>query len=167
VGEVADTIVTAPVPAVGDPVGTDSGVGVTAGIDQVLHLAVVPRGADGSARCSDPWRSLPNVLTALRLVLTLPISWAVLTNRFTLALVLFVIAGLSDALDGWLARRFNWQSQLGAFLDPAADKILMGLVFILLAFEQHIAAWFAALVVGRDLVIALGAVTYRAFYGPF
>ena len=112
-------------------------------------------------------RFIPNIITCARLLLALPITWALCNGSFEIALALFVVAGVSDGLDGWLARRYGWQSRFGAFLDPAADKMLMGLVFIVLALQGQIALWFATLIVGRDLIIAIGALSYRLLYGPF
>lgn len=70
-------------------------------------------------------RHLPNLLTLLRLLLTLPIAWLLLSERFAAALWLFAVAGASDALDGFLARRFGWVSRVGSVLDPLADKLLL------------------------------------------
>ena len=110
---------------------------------------------------------LPNALSVLRLVLGLPIAWAILQHATVLALLLLVAACVTDVLDGWLARRYGWQTELGALLDPAADKILMGTTFMVLAWAGHVAVWLALLVVGRDLLIAGGALVYRALHGPF
>lgn len=103
---------------------------------------------------------LPNLLTCLRVVLVLPIVWALLERQFSSALVLFAVAGVTDALDGFLARRFNWQSRLGAWLDPLADKLLLVSSFIVLAVIEALPWWLVLLVVIRDLVITLGAALY-------
>ena len=116
---------------------------------------------------SDRWQSLPNILSGLRLVLGVPIALAILQRATGIALLLLLLACVTDILDGWLARRFGWQTRLGAFLDPAADKILMGLTFMVLAWSSHVAVWLAVLVVVRDLVIAGGALAYRVRFGPF
>lgn len=74
---------------------------------------------------------------------------------------MFFIAGVSDGLDGFLARRFGWFSRLGSFLDPAADKLLMTAIYLTLGLMEHLPVWLVGLVIGRDLVIVLGALAYR------
>jgi len=77
------------------------------------------------------------------------------------AFTLIFIAGASDALDGFLARSFKWQSKLGAFLDPLADKLLLIVVFVTLAYKEVIPNWLAVIVVSRDFLIILGAIIYH------
>ena len=77
------------------------------------------------------------------------------------AFILFFIAGVSDGIDGFLARAFNWKSKLGAMLDPIADKLLLTVIFITLAFKGVIPVWLAVLVVLRDIIIIIGAITYH------
>ncbi len=77
------------------------------------------------------------------------------------AFLLMFVAGVSDGLDGFLARAFNWRSRLGAILDPLADKALLVFVFLMLAHKGVIPLWLALLVVFRDVIILLGATTYR------
>jgi len=77
------------------------------------------------------------------------------------AFVLIFIAGLSDALDGYLARAFSWQSNLGSFLDPIADKLLLIVFFVLLSHKNIIPIWLTGLVVGRDIIIVVGASFYQ------
>ncbi len=105
--------------------------------------------------------SLPNIICVLRLALVPPVAWAILTGRYALALALLLIAAVSDALDGYLARRFGWITVLGQVLDPAADKLLLVTVFVTLAMQQHLPAWLCVAAVARDAVIAGGAVAYR------
>ena len=116
---------------------------------------------------SDRLRQLPNALSGLRLALALPVAWAIVERAIPAALLLLVAACATDVLDGWLARRHGWRTQFGAFLDPAADKILMGTAFLALACTGHVAVWLAVLVIGRDLLIAAGALVYRLLRGPF
>ena len=78
-----------------------------------------------------------------------------------IALVLIFIAGISDAADGFLARKFNWQSRLGSFLDPIADKLLLVVIFVSLALKDLIPIWLAVLVVARDVIIVAGASYYQ------
>lgn len=112
-------------------------------------------------------RQLPNTLCVARLLLVAPVLWAITNAQFEIALILFVAAGITDAADGFLARQFDWRTELGAFLDPVADKILMVFVLIWLALEQLVPAWLSLLLIGRDLVIVSGALAYRALIGPF
>jgi cardiolipin synthase len=114
-----------------------------------------------------PWRHLPNLISLLRIALVVPVAWMILQHRYDTALWLALIAGLSDALDGWLARRFGWRSRLGAFLDPAADKLLLMTSYLVLAFMLVVPWWLTALVLGRDAVILGGALAYRIWVGPF
>lgn len=109
---------------------------------------------------------LPNLLTILRLVLVVPTVIALQNEDFGAALALLLIAGLSDGLDGYLARRFDWHTRLGAILDPLADKIFAVSIYLTLGSEHLVPRLLVALVVGRDLVIVLGAAIYRWLFGP-
>ncbi len=106
-------------------------------------------------------RLIPNALTLLRLLLALPVGWLILSEQFVPALVVGFFAGLTDAVDGWLARRLNAYSRFGAALDPVADKTLMFVVFISLAIVGLVPWLVAAVVVVRDLVILAGASAYH------
>lgn len=112
-------------------------------------------------------RQIPNLLTLLRIVLVLPFAWFVYQSRFDWALLLFFIAGLSDAIDGFLARQFNWRSRFGAIADPTADKLLLVTAYVMLAWTHHIALWLCVLVMARDLVIVLGAALYYRRFGSY
>ncbi|HEX6998887.1 MAG TPA: CDP-alcohol phosphatidyltransferase family protein [Gammaproteobacteria bacterium] len=112
------------------------------------------------------WRWLPNAICVVRLLLVVPVVVLLLQRRYGAALVLFMIAGASDAIDGFLAKRFAWQSRLGSLLDPAADKLLVVSVFVSLAYLGLIPAALAAVVVLRDAVIVLGALTYQLVIEP-
>lgn len=101
------------------------------------------------------------------MVLTIPVAWAILEGRYPLALVLFFIAGFTDGLDGFLAKRFSWQSRLGGLLDPAADKLLMITAFVTLWIAGYVPAWLLLVVLLRDIVIVLGAAFYHWRVGPF
>lgn len=102
-----------------------------------------------------------NILTAFRIVLTLPFLYLVKQGRFGTALLVFFIASLTDFFDGYVARRFNQQSPLGRFLDPLADKLLTTATYIVMAIPHEgfpsIPVWLAAAVVGRDIVILIGS----------
>ncbi len=113
------------------------------------------------------WRHLPNAITVLRMLLVLPMAWLILEHRYGGALAVAAIAGGSDALDGYLARRCDWRSRLGGMLDPLADKLLLVVAFITLAIVGGLPVWLAGLVIGRDLVIVGGALAYHALVGRF
>jgi len=85
----------------------------------------------------------------------------ILEQRFDIALVLFAIAGISDGLDGYLAKRNQWQSRLGGLLDPLADKVLLVSSYLALAILGLIPVWLMGLVILRDLVIVTGALVYN------
>lgn len=99
---------------------------------------------------------LPNLITLLRLLLVWPTVVAILGERFGLALFLFLLAGISDALDGFLAKRFGWQSRLGAILDPIADKLLLVSCYWVTYSVGLLPFWFVCLILFRDLAILTG-----------
>jgi len=101
-------------------------------------------------------RWLPNALSILRLLLIPPMIGLLLNEAYFWTLVLFALAGVSDGVDGWLAKRFGWQTRLGALLDAAADKWLMASIFITLGWIGLVPVWLVALVFIRDLWIVLG-----------
>ena len=110
-------------------------------------------------------RHLPNMITVLRFVLIVPVVLSLLGENFRWGLAFFAIAGLSDGLDGFLARHFGWTSRFGAIADPLADKILMGVVFIALTVTGHVPVWLTAAVLLRDVVIVTGAAFYHWLFG--
>ena len=110
-------------------------------------------------------RQLPNAITVVRVVLVAPCGWLLWQDAILEALTLIAIAGASDAIDGILARRFDWRTRFGAFADPAADKLLVVVVFAVLAIKGHVPLWLVAIVVGRDLVIISGAFAFRQLIG--
>jgi len=110
---------------------------------------------------------IPNLLCVGRMLLVPPLVWLLAHEDYRLALALFVIAGATDALDGFLAKRFGWRTQLGGLLDPAADKLLLSSVFLTMGFVGLVPLWLVALVVLRDVVIASGALSYRMLIGSF
>jgi cardiolipin synthase len=111
-------------------------------------------------------RQIPNIISAIRILLVAPIAVALANHQLPTTIVLFGVAALSDAADGYLAKRYGWQSELGAVLDPAADKLLMATVFITLAYMKLVPLWLMAAAVARDAIIALGALIYRFWFGP-
>lgn len=110
---------------------------------------------------------VPNAVTLLRLLLAWPLYQALDAGQFARAALLASIAGASDLLDGWLAKRFGWVTRLGGMLDPLADKLLVLAAFLGLHGAGLVPLWLVALVVGRDLVIVSGALAYRLVIGPF
>jgi cardiolipin synthase len=111
-------------------------------------------------------RQIPNIITSMRILLVVPIAVALLNHRLPATIGLFGVAAVSDAADGFLAKRFSWQSELGAVLDPAADKLLLATVFVALAYLRLIPLWLMAVAVARDGIIVAGALLYRFFVGP-
>jgi len=106
-------------------------------------------------------RDIPNVITIFRFLLVPPVVILLLQERFTAALIVFGVAGFSDGLDGFLAKRYDWRSRLGGILDPLADKLLLVSSFVTLGWLGLIPAWLVLLVILRDLVIVAGATFYH------
>lgn len=106
-------------------------------------------------------RHIPNLLTLLRIALTPVIVLAILRGQFRAALYWCIAAALTDALDGWIARHYQASTRLGQILDPIADKLMQGAVFLSLGFQGAVPAWLVGLIFGRDLVLVLGAVILR------
>jgi cardiolipin synthase len=103
------------------------------------------------------WLTLANLFTLARLVLTPFIVGDILNNRPAHALTLFLIAAVTDAVDGWLARISGSVTPSGAYLDPIADKVLLSGIFLALGAAQFVPWWFVAVVFGRDLYLLLAA----------
>lgn len=110
---------------------------------------------------------LPNALTISRLLLAIPLAYLILQQQFFYALLLGAVAGFTDMLDGFFARRLQAFSQLGAALDPIADKIMINLTLLCLAQVELVPWVLALLVVARDIVIVAGAAAYHFLIGPF
>jgi cardiolipin synthase (CMP-forming) len=110
-------------------------------------------------------RHLPNLICLLRLALIWPVIVTLHAGEYLTALALLVAAGVSDGLDGFLAKHFNWSSELGKFLDPIADKLLLMTVFVESAWLGLVPWWLTAAVVARDVLIGLGALVYRLWFG--
>lgn len=106
-------------------------------------------------------RHIPNALCVLRLVLAPWCAVRIVAGDYSGAMLLFFIAGWSDFFDGWLARKFDWGSPFGTYLDPIADKVLMAVTFIALGAASAVPWWLVVLIFGRDVMILLGvAVLY-------
>lgn len=110
--------------------------------------------------------NLPNLITLARL-LAVPLTvWLILEQHHAAAFWIFVIAGVSDALDGYIAKRFDQRTQLGALLDPAADKTLLAGVYVTLGLAGHLPGWLVVLVILRDFLIILGFVLLQTAASP-
>ena len=109
---------------------------------------------------------LPNLITLARVALVPVLILLLKDQDYAAALVVFVAAGVSDALDGYLAKRLNVQSRLGAILDPAADKLLLVSAYVMLTVLGHIPFWLVLVVVFRDLLIVGGYLLYTSHAGP-
>lgn len=106
-------------------------------------------------------RDLPNLISVVRIFLSLPVVWCMVKGRFDIALLLFAVAGISDGLDGFLAKRFGWESRLGGLLDPLADKVLLISAFLSLGWLGFLPISLVLLVILRDLLIVTGALVYH------
>lgn len=112
-------------------------------------------------------RHLPNLLTGLRLALAPLLPWLLVQGHVHAALGLALLAGVSDALDGWLAKRYGWRSRLGSLLDPLADKAMLVLAMLGLWWVAVLPGWLLLLVAARDAVIVAGAIAWWRLAGPF
>jgi cardiolipin synthase len=106
-------------------------------------------------------RHLPNLISMVRVLLVVPVVWSLLNDRFTVAIWLFLIAGASDGLDGFLAKRYGWSSRLGGILDALADKFLLVSTFVCLWWLGLFPWWLVMAVLARDLIIVVGATIYN------
>jgi cardiolipin synthase len=111
-------------------------------------------------------RHLPNLLCVLRILMVYPVAHWILQERYADVMLLFAVAASTDALDGFLAKRFGWTSKLGKLLDPLADKLLLVTVFICLSVNGDVPWVLTGIVLLRDLVIVFGALTYKVLFGP-
>ena len=112
-------------------------------------------------------KDIPNLISLLRILLVAPVVWALATQQFALALVLFAVAGISDGLDGFLAKHYHWESRLGSILDPIADKLLLVASFATLALLDLLPMWLLYLVLARDILIVGGGLAYHYLVGQF
>lgn len=110
------------------------------------------------SRLADLNLSIPNFITLFRVILVPVVFWLVVTHQMVAAFLVFVVAGLSDAVDGYLAKRFDWATELGAYLDPLADKLLIVCIFVALGVKGALPLWLVIAVVSRDVLIVLAIV---------
>ena len=115
-----------------------------------------PAGPAGAGQQAGFALSIPNLITLGRILLVPLVVWAIASNLMAVAFVLFVVAGLSDAVDGFLAKRFNMTTDLGRYLDPLADKALIVSIYLALGINGTIPRWLVILVVSRDILIVGG-----------
>lgn len=105
--------------------------------------------------------TIPNILTFTRLIAAPAVGYAILTSQPALALGLFFYAGVTDAVDGYLARRFHQTTVVGTVIDPMADKLLMTIAVVCLAIQHTIPMWLAVVIIGRDVCLAISAIYFR------
>jgi cardiolipin synthase len=110
--------------------------------------------------------NIPNLITLARLMSVPLMIWLIVSQRFGIAFSVFVGAGVSDALDGFVAKRFNCRTRLGALLDPAADKALLSSVYVALGIAELLPNWLVILVVFRDVMIIGGFVLFQTIGAP-
>jgi len=112
-------------------------------------------------------KDIPNLISIGRMLLVLPVVASLMKGNYGLALVLFAIAGISDALDGFIAKQYNMASRLGSILDPLADKLLLVASFASLTWLGFIPLWLLGLVLARDIMIISGCLAYHYVFGQF
>lgn len=112
-------------------------------------------------------KQIPNAITIARMVAAFPLLYFLMKGNAQVAFWIAMLAGLSDSLDGYLAKKYDWRTALGGLLDPIADKLLLCICFIGLTWQHAIPLWLCVLVLGRDLVIVSGAWVWWKTIGPF
>lgn len=117
----------------------------------MARFAVEALPVKSSGRGAD--LSIPNLITLARILLVPVMVWAIAAGEMQVAFALFLLAGLSDLIDGFLAKRFNMATELGAYLDPLADKALIVSIYVTLGIAGAIPRWLVILVVSRDIMI--------------
>lgn len=105
-------------------------------------------------------KNIPNLLTGIRLLLIPMLLYLLYTGNFHGSLYLIILMGLTDALDGWLAKRLDCVSRFGEFFDPICDKLMLVSVTVLLAYMELLPVWLVLLIIVRDLIIVVGGTTY-------
>lgn len=110
-------------------------------------------------------RYIPNVITGLRVILVLPIAFSIVKEIYIAAFLLFAISGLSDALDGFIARRYGWVSALGRLIDPLADKLMMMATTLTLGLLGHFPEMLMVLIIVKDLTLLVGVFPYTTLAG--
>lgn len=122
-----------------------------------IHATATSQPGDRGLKLKD----LPNIISFMRLLAVMPVVLLLLEGEFGWSLLIFGMAGLSDGLDGFLAKQFHWQSRLGGILDPLADKTLLVASFLVLGALKLLPIWLVVAAIGRDLIIVGGATLYH------
>jgi cardiolipin synthase len=122
------------------------------------------RSKTGNCAMGKNTYTLPNLITVARLFTVPLIIYLIVLGHWNAAFIVFLLAGISDAVDGIIARRYGLVSEVGAYLDPISDKVLLTAVFIALGYYEIVPIWFVFLVVARDVLI-IGAVVLSAIMG--
>jgi cardiolipin synthase len=124
-----------------------------------IAIASGLRGKQQREREPGPARlSIPNLITLARILLVPVVVWAIAAGRMQMAFLLFLVAAISDAVDGFLAKRFGMKTELGAYLDPLADKVLIVSIYVTLGITGVVPLWIVILVVSRDFMIVGGII---------
>ena len=110
--------------------------------------------------------SLPNIICFVRVLMAVPAAQALTDGDHALAFWICIAAGVSDMLDGWLAKHFGWTSEFGKNLDPVADKLFIVTVFVTMIVIGMVPLWLGVLVIARDVWIGVGAWIYKVLFGP-
>lgn len=118
-------------------------------------LSLSPRFSFPQPAGSNLYINIPNFITLARVLSVPVIFWLLVNGNSRIAFFVFVCAGISDAVDGYLAKRFNWTTELGAYLDPLADKLLIVSIYIALGVSKELPLWLVIAVVSRDILILL------------
>jgi cardiolipin synthase (CMP-forming) len=100
--------------------------------------------------------NLPNILSLFRILLAIPLGFALWYNENVIAVLIALLSSITDIIDGYFARRLNQSTEFGKIIDPLADKVTFGTIVIVLIIQQRIPLWFALIILGRDLLILLG-----------
>jgi cardiolipin synthase len=106
-------------------------------------------------------KHIPNLITGLRLLAVLPLVWWLIDGWYAAALCLFAVMGVSDAVDGFLAKHYRWRTTLGEYLDPLADKVMLVSTYLSLGWLGALPGWLVAAVILRDVMIVAGALAYH------
>ncbi len=123
---------------------------------KIASVSNNPVATEPNAALQPSSLNIPNLISLGRVLSVPVVFWLLLSGRYQTAFFLFVAAGISDAIDGWLAKRYNWQTELGAYLDPLADKLLIVCIFVAMGWRGELPSWLVIAVVSRDLLIVTG-----------
>lgn len=110
---------------------------------------------------------IPNLISIFRILLVAPVMWLIYHQEFTAALVLFLAAGVSDGVDGYLAKHYGWTSRLGTILDPLADKLLLMGSYFTLWWVEMLPLWLLAAIILRDVAIIGGGLAFHLLIGRY